>query len=118
TIHPHSSATTAATPETAVARRNQRVCGKSLFRHQPRPSQSPRPISRVQIPTIVSKAQCSIVSAGGRSSDGTESIPVTRVLVLQPTRNDSKPGIPIPPLTPVEVHLPEMSSVTWVDVLC
>ena len=55
------SATTAATPETAVARRNQRDCEKSFFRHHPMPSQSARPISTVQIPTIVSKAQCSIV---------------------------------------------------------
>ena len=60
----------------------------------------------MQIPTIVSKAQCSIVLAGGRSSGGTESSPVTCVLVLQPTRNESNPGIPIPPFTPLEVHLP------------
>ena len=46
----------------------------------------------MQMPTIVSKAQCSIVFAGGRSSGGTVSSPVTCVLVLQPTRNESKPG--------------------------
>ena len=76
------------------------------MRHQPIPSQSASRISTEQIPTIVSKAQCSIVLAGGRSSGGTESSPVTCVLVLQPTRNESNPGIPIPPLTPLEVHLP------------
>ena len=57
-------------------------------------------------PIMVSNAQCSIVFAGGRSSAGTESSPVTCVLVLQPTRNESKPGIPIPPLTPLEVQRP------------
>ena len=72
----------------------------------------------MQIPTIVSNAQCSIVLAGGRSSGGTESSPVTCVLVLQPTRNESNPGIPIPPLTPLEVHLPKMYSVTSVEVVC
>ena len=76
------------------------------MRHQPIPSQSPSPISSVQIPTIVSKAQCSIVLNGGRSSGGTESRPITWVLVLQPTRNESNPGIPIPPFTPFDVHLP------------
>ena len=60
--------------------------------------------------------QCSIVLAGGRSSGGTESSPVTCVLVLQPTRNESKPGIPIPPLTPLDVQLPKMYSVTSVEV--
>ena len=58
------------------------------------------------MPTIVSKAQWSIVLAGGRSSGGTESSPVTCVLVLQPTRNESKPGIPIPPFTPLDVQRP------------
>ena len=58
------------------------------------------------MPTIVSNAQCSIVFAGGRSSGGTESSPVTCVLVLHPTRNESNPGIPIPPFTPSGVHRP------------
>ena len=58
------------------------------------------------MPTIVSNDQCSIVLAGGRSSGGTESSPVTCVLVLQPTRNESSPGIPMPPFTPSAVHLP------------
>ncbi len=71
----------------------------------------------MQIPTIVSNAQCSSVSNGGRSSGGTESSPVTCVLVLQPTRNESNPGIPIPPFTPLEVHLPKMYSVTSVEVV-
>src|SRR6476646_6176917 len=106
TIQPHSSATIEATPETAVARRNHRVWGMSRLRHQLAPSQIPSRLNTEQIPTIVSKAQCSIVFAGGRSSGGTESRPITWVLVLQPTRNESKPGIPIPPLTPLEVHLP------------
>ena len=58
------------------------------------------------IPTIVSNAQCSIVLAGGRSSAGTVSSPITFVSVLHPTRNESKPGIPIPPLTPSAVQRP------------
>ena len=68
------------------------------------------------MPTIVSNAQCSIVLAGGRSSGGTESSPVTCVLVLQPTRNESSPGIPIPPFTPLDVQRPKMYSVTSVEV--
>ena len=58
------------------------------------------------MPTIVSNAQCSIVFAGGRSSGGTLSSPVTLVLVLQPTRKESKPGMPSPSLTPLEVQRP------------
>src|SRR3954451_18856411 len=106
TIHPHSSATTAETPETATARRNHLVLGMSRFRHQTNASQAPSAMSAVQIPIIVSKAQCSIVLAGGRSSFGTESRPVTLVSVLHPTRNESKPGMPIPPLTPLDVQRP------------
>ena len=78
----------------------------SRFRHQTNPNQAPSAISTVQMPTIVSKAQCSIVLNGGRSSGGTESSPVTCVLVLQPTRNESNPGMPIPPLTPSAVQRP------------
>ena len=40
------------------------------------------------------------------------------MLVLQPTRNESNPGIPIPPFTPFDVHLPKMYSVTSVEVFC
>jgi hypothetical protein len=118
TIQPHSSATTDATPDMAVARRNQRDCGKSFLRHQPIPSQSARRMSALQIPTIASKDKCSSVFAGGRSSGGTESSPVTCVFVLHPTRNESSPGMPMPPLTPLDVHLPPRYSVTWVDVCC
>ena len=32
--------------------------------------------------------------------------PVTCVLVLKPTRNESNPGMPIPPLTPSDVQRP------------
>ena len=106
TIQPHSSATIAATPERAHARRNHFVFGMSRRLHQTNPNQAPRPINTVQIPTIVSKLQCSIVFAGGRSLGGTESSPVTCVLLLQPTRNESKPGMPIPPLTPSAVQRP------------
>ena len=97
TIQPHSSATIAATPETATARRNQGVFGMSRRRHHAMPNHSPSPISTVQIPTIASKAQCSSVFAGGRSSGGTVSSPVTSVSVLKPTRKESSPGIPILP---------------------
>src|SRR5690348_17521625 len=96
---------TAAMPDTAVARRNQRDCGKSRLRDQPIASQSASRISSEQIPTMESNAQCSIVSTGGRSEGGTLSSPVTFVLVLQPTRNESKPGIPIPPFTPLAVQI-------------
>ena len=80
------------------------------------PSQAPSAIRRVQIPTIVSNDQCSIVLSGGRSAGGTESRPVTCVLVLQPTRNESSPGIGIPPFTPLDVQRPKMYSVTSVEV--
>ena len=93
-------------PETATARRNHFVCGMSRLRHHAHANHSPSRISIEQTPTIVSNAQCSIVLAGGRSSGGTESSPVTCVSVLQPTRNESKPGIPIPPLTPSGVQRP------------
>ena len=105
-------------PDTAVARRNQTDLGMSRLRSQLTPSHSPRPISAVQMPTMMSKAQWSIVLAGGRSSGGTESSPVTFVSVLQPTRNESKPGMPMPPLTPSEVQRPKMYSVTCVEVFC
>ena len=106
TIQPHSIAITVATPETATARRNHFVCGKSRLRHHAMPSHSPRTISIVPIPTIVSNAQWSIVLAGGRSSGGTVSRPITSVSVLQPTRKESKPGMPMPPLTPSGVQRP------------
>ena len=70
------------------------------------PSHSPSRISTEQIPTIVSNAQCSIVFAGGRSSGGTVSSPMTSVSVLPPTRIESKPGIPMPPFTPSDVQRP------------
>src|SRR4029453_15084496 len=114
----HSSATIEATPETAVARRNQRDCGKARFLHQPIPNQSPKPVSSVQTPPIASNDQCSRVFAGGRSSGGRESSPITCVLVLQPTRNESRPGIPMPPPTPSGGQGPPMYSVTWVEVCC
>ena len=78
----------------------------SRLRHQEMPNHSPSAISTVPIPTIVSKAQCSSVFAGGRSSGGTVSSPVTSVSVLQPTRNESSPGIPMPPFTPSDVQRP------------
>ncbi len=43
---------------------------------------------------------------------------MTLVFVLQPTRNESKPGIPIPPLTPEDVQRPPRYSVTSVEVFC
>src|SRR4051812_27726186 len=103
-IQPHSSAITDKAPETAQARRNHFAWESSRFRHQRKANHAPSAISIVQMPTIVSKAQCNIVFAGGRSSGDTESSPVTFVLVLQPTRNESKPGMPIPPLTPLAVQ--------------
>ena len=78
----------------------------SRLRHHAIASHSPSAISAVQMPTIVSNAQCSIVLSGGRSSGGTESSPVTWVSVLQPTRNESKPGMPMPPFTPSSVQMP------------
>ncbi len=116
TIQPASMAMIASTPETATMRRNHTVWGKSRFRHQEIPNQSPRKIIPVPIPTIASKARCRSVFAGGRSSSGTESSPITSVSVLQPTRNESSPGIPIPNLTPSSVQIPPMYSVTCVSV--
>jgi hypothetical protein len=40
------------------------------------------------------------------------------VSVLHPTRNESKPGILIPPFTPSEVQRPKMYSGTCVEVFC
>src|SRR5689334_1773746 len=94
------------TPEIATARRNHFVFGRSRLRHHTKPNQTPSAINAVQMPTIVSNAQWSIVLAGGRSPGGTESRPITFVLLLQPTRNESKPGIPIPPFTPSAVQRP------------
>ena len=93
-------------PETATARRNHFVRGMSRRRHQANASHAPSAISMVQMPTIVSNAQWSIVLAGGRSSGGTVSSPITCVSVLQPTRKESKPGMPMPPLTPSAVQRP------------
>src|SRR5690349_592385 len=97
---------TAAAPETATARRNHDVFGMSRLLHHAIPSHRPSAIRAVQIPTIVSNAQCSRVLAGGRLSAATESSPVTCVLVLHPTRKESNPGIPIPPFAPEEVQRP------------
>ena len=49
--------------------------------------------------------------AGGCSSSGIWSRPVTTVSVLKPTRNESSPGIPIPYLTPSSVQMPPSHSV-------
>ena len=72
----------------------------------------------MQMPTMASNAQCSIVLAGGRSSGGTVSSPMTLVSVLKPTSHESRPGIPIPPFTPSDVQRPPMYSVTCVCVFC
>ena len=56
--------------------------------------------------------------AGGRSSGGTVSSPMTFVSVLKPTSHESRPGIPIPPLTPSDVQRPPRYSVTCVCVSC
>ena len=45
-------------------------------------------MSAVQMPTIVSKAQCNSVFAGGRSFAGTVSSPVTTVEVLPPREGE------------------------------
>ena len=63
------------------------------------------------IPTIASKARWSSVLAGGSSSSGMSSRPVTTVSVLKPTSNESRPGIPIPYLTPSSVQIPPIYSV-------
>jgi hypothetical protein len=78
----------------------------SRRRTQAMPSHAPSAIRALPIPTIVSNAQWSSVLAGGRFSGGTESSPVTFVSVLNPTSHESKPGIPIPPLTPSSVQMP------------
>src|SRR4029453_16065521 len=107
---------TAAAPDTAVARRNQRDLGMSRLKSHVAPSHSPSNIRALPTPTMMSNAQWSIVLAGGRSSGGTESSPVTLVSVLKPTSQESRPGMPMPPLTPLEVHRPSMYSVTCVEV--
>ena len=54
--------------------------------------------------------------AGGRSSAGMSSRPVTSVSVLKPTRNESRSGIGIAPLTPSLVQIPPTYSVWSVPV--
>ncbi len=81
-------------------------CGMSRRRNHTMPSHSPSRMNTEQIPTMVSNAQCSIVFAGGRSSAGTVSRPVTCVSVLPPTRIESSPGIAMPPFTPSDVQRP------------
>src|SRR6201995_2000978 len=98
-------------PETATATRNHFVLGISPLRRQTIPRQAPSAMSAVQMPTMVSNAQCSIVLAGGRSSGGTLSRPVTCVLVLHPTRNESKPVIPMMLFTLLVVDRPEIVAV-------
>ena len=46
-----------ATPDTATARRNHGVLGMSRLRHQAIPSQIPRRMSALQMPTMASNAQ-------------------------------------------------------------
>src|SRR3954463_13136333 len=70
TIQPDSSATTAAIPEIATDLRNHFVEGRSRFRHQTNANQTASRKSRVPTPTMVSKAVCSIVRAGGWFSLG------------------------------------------------
>ena len=43
---------------------------------------------------------------------------MTLVSVLKPTSQESRPGIPMPPLTPLDVQRPKMYSVTSVWVFC
>src|SRR4051794_18937293 len=70
TIEPDASATTAAIPEMATDLRNHFVEGRSRFRHQTNANQTASRKSRVPTPTMVSKAVCSVVSAGGWFSVG------------------------------------------------
>ena len=111
TIQPHHSATIAAAPETETARRNHGVRGMSRRFHQTKANQAPRPSSAEPIPTIASKERCSSVWAGGSSSSGMSFSPVTSVSVFQPTRKESRPGMPIAPFTPSSVQMPPRYSV-------
>ena len=65
------------------------------------------------MPTIASNAKWSRVFAGGLlRRHGVESDHLR--VGLNPRSQESRPGIPIPPLTPSEVHRPPMYSVTCV----
>ena len=70
------------------------------------------------IPTIVSNDRWSIVWPAAGPPRRTVSSPITSVSVLKPTRNESSPGIPIPPLTPSSVQMPPRYSVTSRWVCC
>ena len=83
----------------------------SRFFHQTQASQAPSSSSAVPIPTIASKARCSRVLAGGRSSTGMSFSPVTMVSALKPTRKESRSGIGIAHLTPSSVQMPPTYSV-------
>ncbi len=91
-IQPASVAITAAAPETATARRNQRLAGRSRRRHQDQASQAPRASRPKPMPTMVSKARCTI-STGGWSAAGTASSPVTRPDGFRCSSSDSPSGI-------------------------
>ena len=64
------------------------------------------------MPTIASKDRCSSVGAGGSSSSGIRSRPVTTVPVEKPTRNESRSGILIAPLTSPSISTPPRYS-SW-----
>ena len=71
----------------------------SRRRSQASPYQRASSSSTVAIPTMVSNAQWAMVAsvAVGRFSAGTSLSPGTTVLRLNPARNESSPGILMPP---------------------
>ena len=98
-----------ATPDTATGAQEPRVCGRSRRRHH----DERRTRARARSAACRCRPWCRTPGggsccAGGRSSGGTESSPDDRACPCsRPTRNEARPGISIPPLTPSGGAAPE-----------
>ena len=79
-------------PETAAARRNQRVFGRRRRRHHTKANHTASSASADAISTMTSKDQCTMFT-GGRSSAFTVLRPLISVSALPPVRNDPRSGI-------------------------
>src|SRR5690349_6684048 len=89
----------ATTPAAAAHQRNNRFDGTSRLRQYRNANHAARRNSAVASITMMSNAQCTSVTLEGWLSFGMSFSPVTYVDVLPPARNESRPGILMPPLT-------------------
>src|SRR5260370_40819462 len=84
--------TSAATPATEAARRNILDWVRSRRRRHSTANQAARPSSAVPKPTMTSQARWTIV-IGGRAPGATDRKPPTRVLGVQPDKDDADPRV-------------------------